>query len=351
MARGRVHLVRPIDPVPAADRSAPRELRHRGVRRRARDHRQDRARDAPDGRAGGAHPLHPLHALRGSRGSGDPRDGCLGATTENLRCGQCAVTPWGGAAAARAGLRGPALGRHEQRGVPGLPDGFGGRRAADAGADVPNRLHAAVRGPELPHGDDASQPLRGRSARDGASGPRRRAVSRGAQGGAHGEGRRRAPLRRGGDQNAAGPRCPPPRRRRLPDGKGDLRGERAGHDPGHHHGAARPPRRGRQAHGAARVGHRPAVPAAPARADRGVRGPARGVAAGAEGARDHLRAGAATRAGLHLQARRHPGRRVPEPARPAPEGAAPRGRTCDRGAVRGSIGRPLRGARPPLRQR
>ena len=49
LAGGAVRLLRPVDSVPAADRPAPQELRHRGVRRRARDHRQGRARDAADG--------------------------------------------------------------------------------------------------------------------------------------------------------------------------------------------------------------------------------------------------------------------------------------------------------------
>ena len=93
----------------------------RGVRRRARDHCQGRARHAAHGRARGAHPVHPLPPV-----GGPGRPGRLHRWTRATRRRRIfeavrALTAARGAAApAGAGLRGPALDRHEQRGVPRL---------------------------------------------------------------------------------------------------------------------------------------------------------------------------------------------------------------------------------------
>ena len=102
------------------------------------------------------------------------------------------------------------------------------------------------------------------------------------------------------------------------------------HDPGHHHGAARPPGRGRQAHRPARLGDRPPIPQAAARADRRARRTSSTACSPSSRGSRSSTSGAAARAGLHVQARGHPGRRLPEPAGAAPQGAAPRRRPASR---------------------
>ncbi len=65
----------------------------------------------------------------------------------------------------------------------------------------------------------------------------------------------------------------------------------------------------------------------------GLTGELEGLLGELQVAGDHLRARAASRAGVHLQARAHPGRRVQQPAQGAPPRAAPLGRERDPGSL------------------
>ena len=124
LARGTMRLVRPGDPVPARRRPAPAQLRHRRARRRARDHRQGRARHAADGRARRADPVRPLPARRGPRRSERRGHGRRRARRKRILEAVRALSLRRGAPPpARPRLRGPALDRREHRGVPdGLMD-------------------------------------------------------------------------------------------------------------------------------------------------------------------------------------------------------------------------------------
>ena len=270
LAGGTVRLVRPVHSLPAAHRAAPGELSHRGVRRRARDHRQGRARHAPDGRARGAYPLRSLPAVGRSGRPQHP------ATWRQARGGEKSFEAIRALSLRGARLRPLVLVFEDLHWIDTSTEEYLASMA-DAVASVPLMLILTYRvgytppipRAQLPHRAHAAPAVRGGrrepwpgSVLGAADLPPalRQALLDKAEG---------VPLfieeviktlldlgilRREGDGY------------RVVEGVG--RPQRPRHHPGHHHGPPRPPGRGRQAHRAAGLGHRPAIPRAPAPAGR-----------------------------------------------------------------------------------
>ena len=162
------------------------------------------------------------------------------------------------------------------------------------------------------------------------------------------QGRGQPVLRRGAGQVAGGERRAAAGGRPARAGPAGDRDRHSRHHPGRDRGAHRPAGRGAQADAPARLGDRARVHPAPRRPPRRDPGADRGLPARADRARADPRAPPLPRAGLHVQARAHPGRGLRLAPRPAAQGAARPHRARHRGAVRRSAPRALRDARPPL---
>ncbi len=172
MARRPVRLLRPAHPVPPDRGPASQELQNRGVRRRAGDHRQGRARRAGAGRARRASAVPPLPLVGRSGRPRDRHDGRREPAPLRVRgpAGPGSARREPAPPGARGG--GSPLDGHEQRGIPGFIDRHHGGGPALADLDLSRGLHAAVPDAQFPVHHHAHHARRRRGARGGPRGAR-----------------------------------------------------------------------------------------------------------------------------------------------------------------------------------